>query len=56
MNDGCQIYIPLSKDSELSIGNEVDLRKAKLVELTDEGIYYGIGSDGDCYSKYLVEA
>lgn len=56
MNDGCQKYIPLVKDSILPIGDKVDLRKAKLIELSGEGIYYGAGPDGDYCSNYLVEA
>ena len=56
MNDGCQKYWPLSKQSNLSIGDSVDLTKAMWIEFGGEGIYYGIGSDGDYYSKYLVEA
>ena len=57
MNDGCQKYIPLCKQSPLSIGDEVDLNKAKLIEFNDEGIYYGIHVDGyDDVQKYLVEA
>jgi len=55
--NGCQINIPLCKDSNLSIGDAVDLTKAKLIELSGEGIYYGNdGVYGDYYSKYLVEA
>ena len=56
MNDGCQKYIPLRKNSQLSIGDEINLEKAKLIEFTDEGIYYGFDGYGDYYSKYLVEA
>ena len=57
MNDGSQKYIPLSKQSDLSIGDEVDLNKAKLIEFDDEGIYYGLHVDGyDDVQKYLVEA
>ena len=56
MNDGCQKYIPLSKDSKLSIGDSIDLKIAKLIEFTDEGIYYGFDGYGEYYSKYLVEA
>lgn len=57
MNDGCQKYIPLCKQSNLSIGDEVDLNKAKLIEFNDEGIYYGLHVDGyDDVQKYLVEA
>ena len=57
MNDGCQKYIPLCKQSDLSIGDKVDLNKAKLIEFDDEGIYYGLHVDGyDDVQKYLVEA
>lgn len=55
-NDGCQKYIPLSKDSKLSIGDSIDLKIAKLIEFTDEGIYYGFDGYGEYYSKFLVEA
>ena len=57
MNNGCQKYIPLCRQSPLSIGDEVDLNKAKLIEFDDEGIYYGLHADGyDDVQKYLVEA
>ena len=56
-NDGCQIYIPLCKQSHLSIGDEVDMNKARLIEFNDEGIYYGLHIDGyEDVQKYLVEA
>ena len=57
MNDGCQKYIPLCKQSPLNIGDKVDLIKARLIEFDDEGIYYGLHVDGyDDVQKYLVEA
>ena len=55
LNNGCIKYMPLFKHSKLLIGDSVDLRKAKLIELSGEGIYYGEGSDGDYYSKIIVE-
>ena len=56
MNDGCQKYIPLCKLSPLSIGDEVDLNKAKLIELLGEGIYYGYIDGREYYVNNLVEA
>ena len=37
MKDGCQKYIPLSRDSVASEGDVVDLRTAKLLKLKKEG-------------------
>ena len=56
MNDGCQKYIPLCKQSPLSIGDEVDLNKAKLIELSGEGIYYGYIDGREYYNINLVDA
>ena len=56
MNDGCQKYIPLCKQSQLSIGDEVDLNKAKLIELSGEGIYYGYMDGREYYDKNIVDA
>ena len=56
-NDGCQRYIPLSKQSTLEIDALVDLRHAKLIILDGEGIFYGDdGVYGEYTSKYVVEA
>ena len=56
-NDGCQRYIPLSKQSTLAIDALVDLRHAKLIILDGEGIFYGDdGVYGEYTSKYVVEA
>ena len=54
--DGSQKYIPLSKDSKLSIGDEVVLNKANLIEFNDEGICYGYIDGHIYYSKNLVDA
>jgi hypothetical protein len=37
MKDGCQKYIPLSRDSVASEGDVVDLSKAKILKLKKEG-------------------
>lgn len=37
MKGGGQTYIPLSRDSELSVGDSVDLTKAKLLTLHRDG-------------------
>jgi len=37
MKDGCQKYIPLSRDSVASEGDAVDLSKAKILKLKKEG-------------------
>ena len=37
MKDGCQKYIPLSRDSVASEGDTVDLSKAKILKLKKEG-------------------
>ena len=37
MKDGCQKYIPLSRDSVASEGDKVDLNKAQLLTLKKEG-------------------
>ena len=37
MKDGCQKYIPLSRDSVASEGDAVDLTKAKILTLKKEG-------------------
>lgn len=37
MVSGGQTYIPLSKDSTLTVGDKVDLSKAKLLTLSREG-------------------
>lgn len=37
MVDGCQKYIPLSRDSVASEGDRVDLTKAKILTLKKEG-------------------
>ena len=56
LSDGCQKYIPLCKQSVLSLGDSVDLHKAELIILDGEGINYGIGADGrDDIQKYIVE-
>ena len=56
MKDGTTKYIPLIKNSKMAVNMSLDLRKAKLVEFTDEGIYYGFDGYGDYYSKYIIEA
>lgn len=56
LSDGCQKYIPLCKQSVLSLGDSVNLHKAELIILDGEGINYGIGADGrDDIQKYIVE-
>ena len=37
MADGCQKYIPLSRDSVACDGDKVDLKKAKILTLVKEG-------------------
>lgn len=37
MTDGCQKYIPLSRDSVACEGDKVDLKKAKILTLIKEG-------------------
>ena len=37
MKDGCQKYIPLSRDSVASEGDKVDLTKAQILTLVQEG-------------------
>jgi hypothetical protein len=37
MTDGCQKYIPLSRDSVACDGDKVDLKKAKILTLVKEG-------------------
>ena len=37
MKDGCQKYIPLSRDSTASIGDEVNLQTAKILTLVKDG-------------------
>ena len=37
MTDGCQKYIPLSRDSVACEGDTVDLKKAKILTLKKEG-------------------
>jgi hypothetical protein len=37
MKDGCQKYIPLSRDSVASEGDVVDLKTAKLLKLKKDG-------------------
>lgn len=37
MVDGCQKYIPLSRDSDACIGDTVDVAKAKLLTLAKDG-------------------
>lgn len=56
MTDGTQKYIPLNKESQLSIGDEVDLNKAKLIEFPGKGIFYGFGVDGKYLTKNIVDA
>ena len=56
MNDGCQKYIPLCRQSHLSIGDEVDLNTAKLIKLSGEGIYYGYIDGREYYDNNLVDA
>lgn len=56
MNDGCQKYIPLCRQSHLSIGDEVDLNMAKLIKLSGEGIYYGYIDGREYYDNNLVDA
>ena len=56
MNDGCQKYIPLCEQSFLSIGDEVDLNKAKLIELSGDGINYGYIDGYEYFDTNLVDA
>lgn len=37
MHDGCQKYIPVSRDSVCQVGDVVDINKAKLLILEKEG-------------------
>lgn len=37
MKSGCQTYIPVSRDSVVSVGDEVDINKAKILILEKEG-------------------
>lgn len=37
MTDGCQKYIPLSRDSVACEGDKVDLKKAKILTLIKDG-------------------
>ena len=37
MKSGGKTYIPMSRDSSLSVGESVDLKKAKLLTLSREG-------------------
>jgi len=37
MVDGCQMYIPLSRDSVASEGDKVDLTKAQILTLKKDG-------------------
>ena len=37
MKDGCQKYIPLSRDYVASEGDKIDLKKAKILTLVKEG-------------------
>ena len=37
MVDGCQKYIPVSRDSIASVGDDVDITKAKLLTLAKDG-------------------
>lgn len=37
MVDGCQKYIPVSRDSVVSVGDVVDVNKARLLTLAKEG-------------------
>ena len=37
MKDGCQKYIPLSRDSVANVGDVVDLTKATILTLKKEG-------------------
>lgn len=37
MHDGCQKYIPLSRDSVAQVGDVVDLKKVKILTLGREG-------------------
>ena len=37
MNGGGQTYIPLSKQSKLTVGDELDLRTAKILTLSKKG-------------------
>ena len=37
MKEGCQKYIPLSRDSTASIGDEVNLQTAKILTLVKDG-------------------
>ena len=37
MKDGCQKYIPVSRDSVVNVGDVVDIKKAKLLTLNRDG-------------------
>lgn len=37
MTDGCQKYIPVSRDSVVSVGDVVDVTKAKVLTLGKDG-------------------
>jgi len=37
MKEGCQKYIPLSRDSTASIGDEINLQTAKILTLVKDG-------------------
>ena len=37
MHDGCQKYIPVSRDSVCQVGDTVDIRKAKILILEKDG-------------------
>ena len=37
MKSGCQTYVPVSRDSSTSIGDDVDLTKVKILTLEKDG-------------------
>jgi len=37
MTEGCQKYIPLSRDSQVSVGDTIDLTQAKILTLEKDG-------------------
>ena len=37
MKDGCQKYIPVSRDSNVSVGDEINLSEVKILTLEKDG-------------------
>ena len=37
MVDGCQMYVPMSRDSAAAVGTDIDLTKAKILTLEKDG-------------------